>query len=164
VGVTSYDIQNKQFRLKLRGFDIHEVDLFLEEIAESFEALQSQNKALKEEVRRMERESKSLKEREEVLNNALIHSQKASEQIKENAQKAADVIIADAEVKAEKIINAAHHRLGRLAEEIDGLKRQRMQIEIQIRSVLESHSKLLEIGMAEREQKGEEEAGNNPLR
>jgi cell division initiation protein len=56
------------------------------------------------------------------------------------------VIIADAEVKAEKVLNRAHNRLSQLHEDIAELKRQRMQIEIQIRSVIDSHSKLLEIG------------------
>jgi cell division initiation protein len=56
------------------------------------------------------------------------------------------VIIADAEVKAEKVLNRAHNRLSQLHEDIAELKRQRMQIEVQIRSVIDSHSKLLEIG------------------
>ena len=66
--------------------------------------------------------------------------------MKENARKSAEVIIADAEVKAEKVLNRAHNRLSQLHEDIAELKRQRMQIEIQIRSVIDSHSKLLEIG------------------
>ena len=69
--------------------------------------------------------------------------------MKQNAQKSAELIIADAEVKAEKIVNRAHNRLARLHEDISELKRQRMQIEVQIRSIIESHSKLLEIGKEE---------------
>ncbi len=157
MNISSFDIQNKQFRVKIRGFDIQEVDQFLEELAESVEGLQSQNKSLREEVKRLERENKSHKEREETLNTALFHSQQVMEQMKENAQKSADVIIAEAEVKAEKILNNAHHRLSQLHEDIAELKRQRIQIEIQIRSVIESHSKLLELGKAERDEKNDED-------
>ena len=66
--------------------------------------------------------------------------------MKDNARKSAEVIIADAEVKAEKILNRAHNRLSQLHEDIVELKRQRMQIEVQIRSIIEAHTKLLEIG------------------
>ncbi|MGD9184667.1 MAG: DivIVA domain-containing protein, partial [Desulfobacterales bacterium] len=66
-------------------------------------------------------------------------------QMKENAQKSAELIVAEAEVKAEKILNKAHNRLAQLHEDIAELKRQRMQIEVQISSVIEAHGKLLEI-------------------
>ncbi len=66
--------------------------------------------------------------------------------MKENSRKSAELIIADAEVRAEKILNRAHNRLSQLHEDIVELKRQRMQIEVQISSVIESHSKLLKIG------------------
>jgi cell division initiation protein len=65
--------------------------------------------------------------------------------MKENAQKSAELIVAEAEVKAEKILNKAHNRLAQLHEDIAELKRQRVQIEVQIGSVIEAHSKLLEI-------------------
>ena len=67
--------------------------------------------------------------------------------MKKNAQQSTDLVVAEAEVKAEKILNSAHQRLGRLQEDIDELKRQRVQIEAQIRSILDAHSRLLEIGM-----------------
>ena len=139
------DIQNKQFKVRLKGFDIQEVDQFLEETANAFEALQTKTKKLQEDVKHLERENKDYKEREETLKNTLIHSQKVLEQMKENARESADIIIKGAEVKAEKILNHAHHRLSQLHEDISELKRQRMQIEIQISSILESHTKLLEI-------------------
>jgi cell division initiation protein len=158
LNISSFDIQNKQFRVKIRGFDIQEVDQFLDEIAESVESLHSQNKVLREEIKRLERENKGFKEREETLNNTLIHTQQVMEQMKENAQKAADVIISEAEVNAEKMMNNARQRLSQLHEDIEGLKRQRIQIEIQIRSVIESHSKLLEMGKTEREESSDDEA------
>lgn len=158
MNISSFDIQNKQFKVKIRGFDIQEVDAFLEETALCFDVLQSQNRTLKEEVKHLERENKSHKEREETLNNALLHSQQVMEQMKENAQKTADIIIAEAEVKAEKILNNANQRLSQLHEDIAELKRQRIQIEIQIRSIIDSHSKLLEMGKTEREEKNDDEA------
>jgi cell division initiation protein len=146
MNLTPLDIQQQQFRIRFRGFDIHEVDRFLEQLSEAFTALQSENKELREELRRLKLEIQGYKEREETFKRAMLNSQKVLEQMKENARKSAEVIIADAEVKAEKVLNRAHNRLSQLHEDIAELKRQRMQIEVQIRSVIDSHSKLLEIG------------------
>ena len=44
------------------------------------------------------------------------------------------------------LFKRAHNRLSQLHEDIAELKRQRMQIEVQIRSIIEAHTKLLEIG------------------
>ena len=144
--LTPLDIQQQQFRVRLRGFDIHEVDRFLEQIAEVVNSLQAENASTKEELRRLKLENQGYKEREESFKRAMLNSQKVLEQMRENARKSAEIIIADAEVKAEKILHRAHNRLSQLHEDIVELKRQRVQIEVQIRSVIEAHTKLLEIG------------------
>jgi cell division initiation protein len=146
MNLTPLDIQQQQFRVRFRGFDIREVDRFLEKMVEAFGALQADSKSLREEIRRLKLETQGYKEREETFKRAMLNSQKVLEQMKENARKSAEVIIADAEVKAEKILNRAHNRLSQLHEDIAELKRQRMQIEVQIRSIIEAHTKLLEIG------------------
>ena len=143
--LTPLDIQQQKFRTKLRGFDVQEVDLFLDQMADAFEALLKENEQLKEEIQRLQAEIQGYKNREDAFKRALLNSQKVIEQMKENAQKSSELIIAEAEVKAEKILNKAHNRLAQLHEDIAELKRQRMQIEVQIGSVIESHTKLLEI-------------------
>lgn len=147
--LTPIDIQQHQFKVRFRGFDVREVDGFLDQAAESLETALLQVKSLESEVRRLRSENKSYKDREETFKRAILHSQKVVEQMKENARKAADLTIAEAEVKAEKILNKAHNRLSQLHEDIAELKRQRRQIEIQIQSIIETHTKLLEFGKEE---------------
>ena len=144
--ITPLDIQQQQFKTRFRGFDIREVDAFLEQMAETFEMLQKTNQNLTDEVRRLELEIQGYRKREETFKRALLNSQKVLDQMKDNARKSAELIIAEAEVKAEKILNKAHNRLAQLHEDISELKRQRMQIEVQISSIIEAHSRLLEIG------------------
>ena len=142
---TPLEIQQKQFRVKFRGFDIREVDSFLEEMADLFASMKQENEALKEEIRRLRHEMQGYVEREETFKRAMLNSQKAVDQIKENARKSAELIISDAEVNAEKMLNKAHSRLAQLHDDISELKRQRLQIEVQIRSILDAHSKMLEL-------------------
>jgi cell division initiation protein len=143
--MTPLDIQQQQFKTRFRGFDIREVDTFLEQAATAFETLQRENEESQEEIRRLELEIQGYKKREDTFKRALLNSQKVLDQMKENAHKSAELIIAESEVKAEKILNKAHNRLAQLHEDIAELKRQRTQIEVQISSVIEAHARLLEI-------------------
>jgi len=156
--ITPLDIQQQKFKIRFRGFDPQEVDLFLEQIADCFESLLKENENLQEEIRRLENESQGYKKREETFKRALLNSQRVLEQMKENAQKSSELIIAEAEVKAEKILNKAHNRLAQLHEDIAELKRQRMQIEVQIGAIIEAHTKLLEMGKEGMRAVDEEEA------
>jgi len=147
--ITPLDIQQQQFKTRFRGFDIHEVDTFLDQMAEVFEALLAEKEILFKKNQRLDLEIQGYKEREDTFKRAMLDSQKVIDQMKENARKSSELIIANAEVKAEKILNSAHNRLSQLHEDISELKRQRTQIEAQIRSVIETHSKLLDMGKAE---------------
>ncbi len=143
--LTPFEIQQQQFKTRFRGFDVREVDTFLEQMADAFESLQSENESLREDINRLEHESQGYKQREETFKRAMLNSQKVLEQMKQNAQKSAELVIADAEVQAEKILSRANNRLFQIHGDIAELRRQRMQIEVQIRSIIESHTKLLEI-------------------
>ncbi len=152
------EVQQQQFKVKFRGFDAREVDGFLERVADSYKEASDERDELKKEVRRLKLESQGYKEREESFKRAMLNSQKVVEQMKENAKKSAELTIAEAEVKAEKILNQAYNRLARIHDDIAELKRQRMQIEVQIRSILEAHTKLLEMGQAESKEMDESDS------
>ena len=143
------DIRQQKFKVRFRGFDIEEVDEFLDQLADEFAALHTKIERTSKDVQRLEKENKEYREREETFKRALVSSQKVIEQMKENARKSAELIISHAEVKAEKTLNRAHTRLAQLHEDIAELKRQRIQLETRIRSILEAHSKLLEVDKEE---------------
>ena len=46
--MTPLDIQQQQFKTRFRGFDVREVDTFLEQTAGAFEALQRENEEYQE--------------------------------------------------------------------------------------------------------------------
>jgi len=143
--ITPLDIQQQQFGMRFRGFDIREVEQFLDHMAQAFEQLHRENEALREDVRRLQLEGQGLKKREDTFRRAMVQSQKVLEQLKANAEKQAELIVAEAEIKADKIISHSQARLQRLQEDIIELKRQRVQIEVEIAAVIDAHAKLLEI-------------------
>ena len=48
--ITAQDIQSKQFHVRMRGFDVDEVDKFLEKIAEEFLIITLENKQILEKI------------------------------------------------------------------------------------------------------------------
>ncbi len=159
MGVTPLVIKQKEFSTRFRGFDVQEVDAFLEEVARELESQETALENFRQENRRLNLENQGYRKREESMKNAMIQSQKVLDQMKDNAEKSAQVRIANAEVEAEKILNQAHKRLSQLHSDIMELKRQRIQLEMQISSVLESHSKLLEMTKEENKAADESDTG-----
>lgn len=148
-GISPLDIRERQFKLRFRGFDVGEVDEFLDEIAETVNTLTTKNTALENQIRRLKAEIRERREREAAVTRALHESHGTIEKMKENAQRSAELIVSEAEVRAERILNRAHNRLAQLHEDISGLKRQRVRIESQIRAIIESHNKLLDLSKEE---------------
>jgi cell division initiation protein len=143
--ITPFDVHQQQFQIRFRGFDIREVDAFLERTADLFDELKQENENLKVEIQRLRQQIQGHLDREQTIKRAMVNSQKALDQMKENARKSGEIIVAEAEVAAEKILHRAHNRFVQLHEDISELKRQRLQIEVQIHSVLDAHAKLLEL-------------------
>ncbi len=142
--ITPMDIQQQQFKLKFRGFDIHEVDAFLNLVAGEFEELIRENSRLKEELNKSEQELSVLKNQEESIKSALLSIQSITDNFKLNARKEAELIIADSKLQAKKIIRDAQAEMEELTRQCTELRSQRMQIEASIRSVIQSHLNLLE--------------------
>ena len=144
MNITPLDITQKQFRRRLRGLDPEEVEAFLALVAVEFEALVKDNGALREVNQRMSDDVAELKSRERALQETLVTAQRASQEIRDAARKEAEITLSDAELQAEKIVQAAHGRFLRIVDDINELKRQRIQFETNVRTLVESHVKLID--------------------
>ena len=109
--LTPLDIQNKEFRRRLRGYCENEVDEFLDQILEDYEMLYRQNASLKDEVSRLKEETDRYQNLEETLRNTLVLAQKAADETRANAQKEADLIRAEAQAKARALEEEGRQRL-----------------------------------------------------
>jgi len=144
MNITPLDITQKQFRRVFRGLDPEEVEAFLALVAVEFEALVRDVVALREDNARKSEEIVEFEGRERALQETLVTAQKASQEIREAARKEAEITISDAELQGEKIVQAAHARFLRIVDDINELKRQRIQFETNVRTLVESHVKLLD--------------------
>ena len=161
MNITPLDITQKQFRRVFRGLDPEEVEAFLGLVAVELEALLKDYANLNDDAQRKAEQLAEFRERERALQETLVAAQKASEEIRDSARKEAEITISDAELQAEKIVQAAHTRFLRIVDDINELKRQRLQFETNVRTLVESHVKLLD---AFREPSREEAVQDIPAR
>lgn len=145
LNITPLDIQQHQFSVRFRGFDIREVDAFLDRIAQTLDALYKDIERLRTENRDLKTQNEQLTEQVSGYRSKYESTKLELDQMNANAKRIAESMLAEAEQKAEAIVNRAYNRMAQVHEDIIRLKTQRMQIEAQIRAVIESHLKLLDM-------------------
>ncbi len=142
--MTPLDIQSHRFGRRLSGLDPDEVASFLRMVAEDYEELLRDNETLSDRIRRLEARVEELASREQVLQDTLVSAQSMSEDMRKAALKEAEVTLSEAEVKAEKILDAAHRRASRLAEEIREMGGLRTRLATALRATIDTHLSLID--------------------
>ena len=126
--LTPLDIQRQSFESAFRGFDRDEVRTYLNVVAEEMEQLRSENEKLQEEVRRQSALLAEHREREQILKNTLVAAQKISEDMKENAKKQSQMLLKEAELASDRLIEAAQSKAHNIEKDILELKNQKRQM------------------------------------
>lgn len=145
--ITPIDIQQHQFKSRLMGYDKAGVDQFLEILAGEMERLLRQSQDLQEELARTRASLAEMREREATLKETLLTTQKITDELKSNARREADVLLAEAELRAERVTRNAEDRRLQLIGEIQEIKRQKIDFETSLRSLLEKHVRMLDLNI-----------------
>lgn len=143
--ITPIDIQQQQFKSGLFGYDKEGVDRFLELLAEEFERLNLENQQLREELVRTRESLDEMRQREATLKETLLTTQKVTDDLKANARKEVELLLTDAQLRAERLVRDAEDRRVQLIGEIQEVKRQKISFEASLRALVESHLKLLDL-------------------
>ncbi|MGQ9569917.1 MAG: DivIVA domain-containing protein [Thermodesulfovibrionales bacterium] len=151
--ITPLDIQQKQFPMKFRGFDVEEVYAFLEVIREEMEDLLRENASLKEDLIKLENQLNEYKDMETTLRETLMTAQQMVEEYKTNARKEAELLIKEAEIKADSLLKEAQEKVIKIHEDIVDLKGIRRHFKEELKRLIEGHLKMLEFDK-EREEEG----------
>lgn len=151
--ITPLDIQQVGFKIKLRGYDRQEVDAFLDSLTEDYEALIRENNHLREKLMDFENQTAEIKKKEATLNSMLMKAQDLSDEMKAAAQKDADLILREAELKTETYTRSAREHLAEVQRDILDLKKQKVVFIEKVRSMIRIFEQVLdtESGGEERE-------------
>jgi cell division initiation protein len=149
VRITPMDIRQQQFTVKMfRGFDVQEVNTFLEDVAQDYEAQLKENTLLKEQLQALEERTRGIEDREKVLQETLVTTQRVADEMRENARREAAIVVREAELRGERAVEAARIEEGRVRTEILALKRERRRLAETFRATIEVYQRLLEQDLA----------------
>ncbi len=138
------DIQDKQFHVRFRGFDIEEVDEFLELVVENFSILIEDNKSLTTKVKTLSDELDRVKNQESSFRNAIVSAQKIADEMVKKSRRDADNIIAEAHEEIKALKDDAHREVGELEGRVDTLSVMQGALQEELRAVLISYQQKLD--------------------
>jgi cell division initiation protein len=142
--ITPHDIRQQQFTSKMfKGYDPQEVDAFLDDVAEDYESVLKDAALLKEQMAAIEERSRGVSEREKSLQETLVTTQRLAEEMKASARREAELIVREAELRAEKVLEAVRGEEARIRTEIHALRRMRRQVFEETTSTLERYQRLV---------------------
>ncbi|MEE2672215.1 MAG: DivIVA domain-containing protein [Myxococcota bacterium] len=137
--ITPLDIRNQKFGRRLSGISPDEVESFLALVSEDYEALVRDSEGQAERTRYLELRVEQLVADERLLKETLLSAQAMTSEMREAATKEAEVLVGEAEVRAEKILDAAHRRAAKIGEEIREMRGIRTRLAEALRTTLDAH-------------------------
>jgi len=148
--LTAMDIERQQFARRMRGFDPDEVQMFLRAVAEEVERVNLENATLREESGALAQRLDDYKDRERTLQETLVTAQRMSTDLRDRSKQEADLLVKEARVKAERLLEQAQDQLHALENEIGRLRLEKDAFENRLRAAIEEHLSLLDLRKQEK--------------
>lgn len=144
MNITAHDIRTQDFVRRLRGFDIEEVLAFLDTVADAFEQRTKEKAELEEQVRALEGAIKQYGALETTLRDTLITAQRATEEVRENARREAELILREARIAAEAEIEEARKKAIQIKKDIVDLRSHKETFVARLKALSRSHMDILQ--------------------
>ena len=122
--ITPLDIENKRFsKQMMNGYNVDEVDDFLDELTLEYGKLYKENAELKSQREELDDNVGKYRNIENTLQNTLVMAQKTADEITDVAKKQAEQIVKDAEHQAKTIMDETNIEIVNKQKELSDLKK-----------------------------------------
>ncbi len=133
----------KKFNTVFRGYDKYEVQQFLDEVINNYDALLTKSKKTEEENQKLKEQIAYYQKIEDTMNRAIYTAESAGEQIKSSARREAESLITEARHNASRIINDALLKAERAQNHADQLKRNTNVLKRRLRQIIENQLEVI---------------------
>ena len=145
--LTPVDVRRFDFGRTLRGYDPAKVEEFRNQVAHEMERLTRANADLEAKAQSFHEQLRAFRERDKALNDALVTAQQLRSEIRDQAEREAQLILREARAEGERLVEVSRADVRKLEAELAMLRQSRRAFLTQIRSIVERQ--LAEIGAAE---------------
>lgn len=143
--LTPIDIKKQVFTKVLRGYDPEEVAAFLETLSLDFEQLYRERNRLNDEILKLKTQLKDFQQVEKTFKESLKHAQQTIDESKENSQHEAQLVIKEAELNADRILEKTKIELAQMKNELLLIKSQKDSFTQRLRHLLQSQLELISV-------------------
>ena len=133
------EIRSQKFSKKIKGYDVTEVENFLEIVAKDLEKLYGEYYGLKEELVKKNQEIADYKEKDKSISEAILMVQSVSNDIKKAAIMEAESIKNRAISESENIIKDANKKYAEIVKNIEELLNKRIIIVNSLKNLLQTN-------------------------
>lgn len=144
VGLTPNEILSKEFESKFRGYDVDQVNDFLDVVRVDYEKVLDENEVNKRKLADSQEKLEYFAQLQDSLNSSIMVAQDAAERLKQNARKEAELILYEAEREADRVINEASEQAKRIYNENEELKRNSGIYRQRLTQIIESHLSMIQ--------------------
>src|SRR5436305_7671976 len=130
MAITPLEIQKMRYSQKMRGYDPTEVEGFLSLLAEELSTRIAQADKLERENRYYRQRLEETEHREHQLQQTLLRAQKVADDITNNARHEAELMVKEAEMAADKIVQQAIEQSTRFAAQITDRRTARRALQL----------------------------------
>ena len=142
--LTPLDIENKKFaKQMMNGYNVDEVDDFLDEIGVEFAKKQKEVNEAQKETEDLRKSLEHYKTIETTLQNTLIMAQSTAEEVKNVAKQKADQIMNDAKAASQKEYDALQSQIVLKRKELEDVQKQFEIYKAKMESLLISQLELI---------------------
>jgi cell division initiation protein len=149
MALTPLDIQKMRFPQRMRGYDSAEVESFLSLVAEEVTGLLAQLEKAERENRYYRQRLEETEHREHQLQQTLLRAQKVSDEITANAKREAELLVKEAEMAADRMVEQAIAQSTRIESKITELRTMRREVQLKFKNTLDLFQRILEAEMEE---------------
>ena len=142
--ITPLDIENKRFgKQKIGGYNVNEVDDFLDELTLEYGKLYKENAELKSQREELDTNVGKYRNIENTLQNTLVMAQKTADEITAVAKQQAEQIVKEAEITAKSRLDEIDTQILLKEKELIDLKKQFEVYKAKMESLLISQLELI---------------------
>lgn len=143
--ITPADIENRVFKkVKLGGYDINDVEEFLEKVIVDYEAVCKENTELKDRCENLQESVKYYKSIEEGIEQTLSNANSEADKIKESALEEATAIRERKEQEYKNRMGELELEIKKKEFELEEKKKEMQIYKIKVKSMLEAQLKIID--------------------